>query len=130
MVVGAAAASERQYVMRQDAVSKKKMVLATCAVAFVALMLLGIAWWQRETVVKFPLQGHPGDTIDFVLCHPMIGDYGWIVRFGGAETKDAFVSGDVSEDEIKTKARVNYDGETLTVYGPRGEEMSVPGFRP
>ena len=129
-LVGAGPASECLYVMRQDAVSKKKTVLIVGAIAFVAMMLLGIAWWRHETVVQFPLQGHPGNTIDFVLCHPMIGDRGWIVRFGGSETKEAFVTGDVSEEEIKTKARVSYDGETLTIFGPRGEKMTVPGFRP
>ena len=110
--------------------SPKKTVLVGGAFTFVVLMLLGIAWWRHETVVQFPLQGHPGNTIDLVLCHPMIGGRGWVVRFGGSETKAAFVDGSVSEEEVKAKAHVNYDGETLTVFGPRGEQMTVPGFRP
>jgi hypothetical protein len=116
--------------MRQNAASTKKVILVVGALALLAITLLGFTYWRQETVVQFPLQGYPGVSVDFVLCYPMIGERGWAVRFGGSETKAALIPGDVSAEEIKAKARVTYDGQTLSIFGPRGEQMTVPGFRP
>ena len=112
------------------AVSKRTAIFLFGAIAAVVILLLTIAHWRQETVLQIPLQGYPGKSVDFILCDAINGQHGYIVRFGGSETKRPFVSGDVPMDELKAKSRIAYDGDTLTVYRPRGEQMTVPGFVP
>lgn len=116
--------------LRPNIVFRYKLLIAVGVSFFIAFIFLAVTYWGRETVVQFPIKGHPGKSVDFVLCDPMVGKRGWIVRFGGAETKDAFVLGDVTKENIKANARIEYDGETLMVFGPGGEQMTVYGFSP
>jgi hypothetical protein len=100
-------------------------------VVLVVTLMVIVIWWQRETVVTVPVDGHPGRTVDFVLCHPMIGEFGkrgWIVRWNGAETKMAQVSGEVPEQAVREGATAFCDGRSLSVLFEGKELFEVPGY--
>ena len=105
------------------------------AIAIVVLLslvgaLLAFTLSRRTTVHRIQIPGHPAETVDFILCTAMNGEYGYIVRFGRAETKEPLVSSEVSVVELKAGTRVEYQDETLTVYGPQNQRITVPGFIP
>lgn len=127
--------SPTSSVSRDIAKSNKKLVYTISIVAItvgavLVILIVTAPLWQRTTVHSIPVPGYPGESIDFVLCTSTSGEYGYVVEFGDAITKRAFISVDVPVDEIKASSYIEYENETLNVYGPRGEQMSVPGFAP
>ena len=108
----------------------QKMLWTLGVFAVMAGIVFAVRYWRHETMVQFPIPGLPGENVDFVLCDPMIGERGWIIRAGGSESKHAFVSRDVSAGEIRRNARISYSAGTVIIIGPRGEEISLSGFGP
>lgn len=84
-----------------------------------------------QTVHRIEVPGHPGDAVEFVKCRAMNGRLGYIVRFpGDAETKEPLVSIDTSIRELKRGTSVELLDGTLTVYGPQGQWVQMPGYVP
>jgi hypothetical protein len=54
------------------------------------------------------------------------------IEFGnGAVTKEWLDSRQVTAKQIRDNCRVEYDGKTLRIFGPRPTDwVEVPGFRP
>jgi hypothetical protein len=107
---------------------KRLLFFASLLIAIV--MIAAMAMPRRATVHRISIPGHPGKTVDFILCYAMTGEYGYIVRFGGAETKHAFIPGEVSVKDVQTRTRIKYHDQVLTVYGPTGQWIEAPGFIP
>lgn len=105
------------------------LIIATFIVLGGAILLAAFPPWGT-TVHRIPIPGHPGKTVDFIRCRAMNGEYGYIARFGGSETKRPIIPSSVSMAELKATTRIEYRNNTLTVLGPHGMLLEVGGFRP
>ena len=109
----------------------KKAVIGCTLFVLVALATYFIVDSWRTTVHRIPIPGYPDKTVDFIRTRAMTGERGYIVRTpDGAETKDAFVSNDVTVAELRQNSHVEYVDETLIVFGPHGRRLEILGYVP
>jgi hypothetical protein len=92
------------------------------------LILLNVTWCQTVHSVEIP--GLLGQRVDFFEYRSLLGRDGFIyVGFSnGAETKRPFLGPGAVIEQVRRGTTVDYDGQTLTVHGPNGEQLSVPGY--
>ena len=86
----------------------------------------------RRVIRRIPIPGTTAQ-VTFFEDKPLLGGTAeFQIDFGdGAITKDWLDSTQVTQEQIRSNCRVEYDGETLRITGPRPtDSVEVPGFRP
>jgi len=103
-------------------------------IVVVALVSVGyfIVFGFHSVIQRIPIPGTKVE-VTFLQEKPLFGGpTEFQVEFGnGAVTKEWLDSTQVTAEQIRSNCRVEYDGQTLRILGPRSSDwIEVPGFRP
>jgi len=84
----------------------------------------------RTVIQRLPIPGHP--TKEVVIAQLKSGGETWyrVETPDGSYTKEWVKATDTTPEEIRKNCRVEYDGGTLRVLGPRPQdEYDIGGYR-
>lgn len=113
------------------------IVLAVCVsliftivlVVSVSCALVFTGFYSRTVIQSLPIPGHPSSKV-VISRLQSDGETWYRVEFpDGAYTKRWLNGTETTPEEIRKNCRVEYDGQTLRVLGPRRSDvLEVPGL--
>jgi hypothetical protein len=99
-------------------------LLSALILAALALTCAGCA--SRKVISRITVPGHSPAQVVFA----QIGDDYRVEFPDGSYTKHWLGASETTAEEIRKNCRVEYDGQTLRILGPRQSDLlEVPGYR-